>query len=77
MVEERQRQRTDFRRPEYFAEPYRPDPNKRPPKDFPTGIMLAMNNNPTMNKIIFGIHEPNVGSKRFLSANCSPHINKI
>ena len=81
MVDEAQRQRTNFKRPEYFRErapynpdvkpeyfrelppynpdvkpeyfrePYRPDFNKRPPKDFPTGIMLAMNNNPTMNKI--------------------------
>ena len=87
MVDEAQRQRTNFRninpndfidrepyRPDFnrkiippfgepyrpdpnrkiippFGEPYRPDPNKRPPKDFPTGIMLAMSNNPTMDKI--------------------------
>ena len=53
MVDEAQRQRTNFRNinPNDFIEPYRPDFNKKPLKDFPTGIMLAMNNNPAMNKI--------------------------
>ena len=53
MVDEAQRQRTNFRNinPNDFIEPYRPNFNKRPPEDFPTGIMLAMSNNPTVDKI--------------------------
>ena len=65
MVDEAQRQRTNFKRPEYFREPAPYNPNVKPeyfrepapynpdvkPGYFPTGIMLAMNNNPTVNKI--------------------------